>query len=131
MNLLDIGTTWKATSEDQELFEGRDRDSGELKWTGSRVDLVFGISYQDDIEKTEKVLQEVVEAVNAAEITLQPVRRYGVDAAVLYSDIVVPPHAVGFGIDVTPGTGPVAEVPLRQRDDLKRLRPLEIDDVGR
>ena len=42
----------------------------------------------------------------AAEITLQPVRRYGVDAAVLYSDIVVPPHAVGFGIDVTPGTGP-------------------------
>ena len=49
----------------------------------------------------------------AAEITLQPVRRYGVDAAVLYSDIVVPPHAVGFGIDVAPGTGPVAEHPFR------------------
>ncbi len=49
----------------------------------------------------------------AAEITLQPVRRYGVDAAVLFSDIVVPAHAVGFGIDVAPGTGPVAEHPLR------------------
>ncbi len=65
----------------------------------------------------------------AAEITLQPVRRYGVDAAVLYSDIVVPPHAVGFGIDVAPGTGPVAEQPLRGRRDLDRLRPLEVDDV--
>ena len=50
----------------------------------------------------------------AAEITLQPVRRYGVDAAVLYSDIVVPAHAVGFGIDVAPGTGPVADRPVPQ-----------------
>ena len=65
-----------------------------------------------------------------AEITLQPVRRYGVDPAVLYSDIVVPPHAVGFGIDVAPGTGPVAETPLRTRADLQRLRPLEVDDVS-
>ncbi|MEM8747934.1 MAG: uroporphyrinogen decarboxylase family protein, partial [Actinomycetota bacterium] len=65
----------------------------------------------------------------ATEITLQPVRRYGVDAAVLYSDIVVPPHAVGFGIDVEPGTGPVADTPLRTDADLARLRPLEVDDV--
>lgn len=65
----------------------------------------------------------------AAEITLQPVRRYGVDAAVLYSDIVVPPHAVGFGIDVAPGTGPVAERPLRSRTDLIRLRELEESDI--
>ena len=65
----------------------------------------------------------------AAEITLQPVRRYGVDAAVLYSDIVVPAHAVGFGVDVTPGTGPVAEQPLRTRADLSRLRALEFDDI--
>jgi len=65
----------------------------------------------------------------AAEITLQPVRRYGVDAAVLFSDIVVPAHAVGFGIDVAPGTGPVVERPLRSRADLDRLRPLEPDDV--
>ena len=66
----------------------------------------------------------------AAEITLQPVRRYGVDAAVLYSDIVVPPHAVGFGIDVKPGTGPVAEKPIRSRADLERLRPLEPGDIA-
>src|SRR4029078_493314 len=58
----------------------------------------------------------------AAELTLQPVRRYGVDAAVLYSDIVVPAHAVGFGIDVAPGTGPLCEAPLRPPADLDRLR---------
>ncbi|MDQ3542773.1 MAG: uroporphyrinogen decarboxylase [Actinomycetota bacterium] len=66
----------------------------------------------------------------AAEITLQPVRRYGVDAAVLFSDIVVPAHAVGFGIDVAPGTGPVANAPLRRRSDLDRLRMLEPDDIA-
>jgi len=41
-NLLDLGTTWKATSDSGEVFEGRDRASGELKWTGKRVDLIFG-----------------------------------------------------------------------------------------
>lgn len=75
------------------------------------------------------ILQAIKQPDVAAEITLQPVRRYGVDAAVLYSDIVVAPHAVGFGVDVAPGTGPVAEHPLRTRADLARLRPLEFDDV--
>jgi len=42
VNLLDMGTVWKAASEDGDLFEGRDRKNGELKWTGSRIDLVFG-----------------------------------------------------------------------------------------
>jgi uroporphyrinogen decarboxylase len=64
----------------------------------------------------------------ATEITLQPVRRYGVDAAVLFSDIVVPAAAIGFGVDVKPGTGPVVERPLRTRDDLARLRPLEPEE---
>ncbi len=63
----------------------------------------------------------------AAEITLQPVRRHGVDAAVLYSDIVVPAHAIGFGIDVAPGTGPVATTPFRSAADLARVRPLDAD----
>ena len=63
----------------------------------------------------------------STEITLQPWRRYGVDAAVLYSDIVVPAHAVGFGIDVAPGTGPVAAQPFRSAADLDRLRPFEPD----
>ena len=61
----------------------------------------------------------------AAEITLQPVRRYGVDAAILYSDIVVPVHAVGFGVEVVPGVGPVVDEPFRTKDDLARLRPLQ------
>ena len=60
-----------------------------------------------------------------AEITLQPVRRYGVDAAILYSDIVVPVAAIGFGVDVAPGTGPVVERPFERAADLDRLRPLE------
>jgi catalase-peroxidase len=42
VNLLDMSTTWKPASEDAELFEGRDEATGEVKWTGSRVDLVFG-----------------------------------------------------------------------------------------
>ncbi|WP_431982282.1 catalase/peroxidase HPI [Streptomyces qinglanensis] len=42
VNLLDLGTTWRATSEDQSAFEGREAASGEVRWTGSRADLVFG-----------------------------------------------------------------------------------------
>jgi catalase-peroxidase len=42
LNLLDLGTTWKATSEAQETFEGRDRKAGAVKWTGTRADLIFG-----------------------------------------------------------------------------------------
>src|SRR6187401_1069310 len=75
------------------------------------------------------ILQAIERPDLAAEITLQPVRRYGVDAAVLYSDIVVPAYAVGFGIDVAPGTGPVAAAPLRSEADLSRLRPLDPDDI--
>ncbi len=63
----------------------------------------------------------------AAEITMQPVRRHGVDAAILYSDIVVPVAAIGFGVDVAPGTGPVTERPFRSEADLARLRPLEAE----
>jgi uroporphyrinogen decarboxylase len=76
------------------------------------------------------ILEAIKQPELAAEISLQPVRRYGVDAAVLYSDIVVPAHAVGFGIDVKPGTGPVAALPLRSAADLDRLRALEPDDVA-
>jgi uroporphyrinogen decarboxylase len=76
------------------------------------------------------ILDAIKQPELSAEITLQPVHRYGVDAAVLFSDIVVPPHAVGFGIDVKPGTGPVAERPIRGADDLERLRPLDPDDVA-
>ena len=61
----------------------------------------------------------------AAELTLQPVRRYGVDAAILFSDIVVPVAALGVGVDVVPGVGPVVDPPFASAADLARLRPLE------
>ncbi len=64
------------------------------------------------------------------EITLQPVRRYPVDAAILFSDIVVPLKAVGVGIDIKPGVGPVLDSPVRSAADLEQLRPLEPGDVA-
>jgi len=46
INLLDMGTEWKPVSEEKELFEGRDRKTGDIKWTGTRVDLIFGSNAQ-------------------------------------------------------------------------------------
>ncbi len=71
------------------------------------------------------ILEVVARPDLAAELTLQPVHRYGVDAAILFSDIVVPVAAVGFGVDVVAGRGPVVAEPFRQPADLERLRPLE------
>lgn len=71
------------------------------------------------------ILDAIKDPDRATEITLQPVRRYGVDAAILYSDIVVPAHAVGFGVEVTPGVGPEAAEPFASSADLDRLRPLD------
>ena len=71
------------------------------------------------------ILDAIADPDRAAEITLQPVRRYGVDAAILFSDIVVPTHAVGFGVEIVPGTGPVVARPFAARRDLDRLRPLD------
>ena len=83
-----------------------------------------------EIRGNGSILDAIAQPELAAEITLQPVRRHNVDAAVLFSDIVVPVHAAGFGIDVTPGTGPVAEHPFRSQDDLRRLPPLTADDIS-
>jgi uroporphyrinogen decarboxylase len=60
-----------------------------------------------------------------AEITLQPVRRYGVDAAILYSDIMVPLQAAGVDLEIVSGQGPLISQPVRGAADLERLRPLE------
>ncbi|MYY03819.1 uroporphyrinogen decarboxylase [Streptomyces sp. ATexAB-D23] len=64
-----------------------------------------------------------------AEITMQPVRRHKVDAAVYYSDIVVPLKAIGIDLDIKPGIGPVVAEPFRTRADLARLRDLTPEDV--
>ncbi|GAA2426385.1 uroporphyrinogen decarboxylase [Streptomyces glaucus] len=63
------------------------------------------------------------------EITLQPVRRHGVDAAIYFSDIVVPLKAIGVDLDIRPGVGPVVERPVRTRADLAQLRDLAPEDV--
>lgn len=63
------------------------------------------------------------------EITLQPVRRHGVDAAIFFSDIVVPLKAIGVDLDIKPGVGPVVAEPVRTRADLDRLRALDPSDV--
>ncbi len=65
----------------------------------------------------------------ACEITLQPVRRHGVDAAILFSDIMVPLHAAGVGLDIVPGTGPVVHSPVRSTADVMALPVLEPDAV--
>ena len=57
------------------------------------------------------------------EITLQPVRRHGVDAAILFSDIVVPLVAIGVGIDIVAGVGPVVAKPIRDRRGPRRVAP--------
>ncbi|GGB65109.1 uroporphyrinogen decarboxylase [Knoellia flava TL1] len=63
------------------------------------------------------------------EITLQPVRRHKVDAAIFFSDIVVPLAAVGVDLDIVPGTGPVVPAPFRTRADLDRLPDLTPDAI--
>jgi uroporphyrinogen decarboxylase len=63
------------------------------------------------------------------EITLQPVRRYGVDAAIFFSDIVVPLKAIGIDLDIKPGVGPVVASPIRDAAAVDRLRPIEPADV--
>jgi uroporphyrinogen decarboxylase len=64
-----------------------------------------------------------------AEITLQPVRRHGVDAAIFYSDIMVPLAASGVGVEIVAGTGPVIAEPIRRSADLQRIRPLQNGDL--
>ena len=64
----------------------------------------------------------------AAEITLQPVARLGVDAAILFSDIVVPLPPMGIDVDISEGIGPVVSNPVRSRSDVERLRPLVVEE---
>ena len=76
------------------------------------------------LRKEGSILNAIKDPEISTEITLQPIRRYGVDAAILYSDIVVPVHAIGFGVDIKPGVGPVAIDPFKSSLDLNRLRSL-------
>jgi len=63
----------------------------------------------------------------ASEITLQPVRRHGVDAAIFFSDIVIPAKLAGTPVEIVPGRGPVFAEPIRTASDVLRLRPVDPD----
>jgi uroporphyrinogen decarboxylase len=76
------------------------------------------------------MLQACLTPELACEITLQPVRRHGVDAAILFSDIVVPLYAAGVDVDIVPGTGPVLAEPVRTLEDVRRLPVLHAEQVA-
>jgi uroporphyrinogen decarboxylase len=77
----------------------------------------------------QPMLQACMTPELACEITLQPVRRHAVDAAILFSDIMVPLYAAGVGLDIVPGTGPVVDSPVRTTADVMALPVLEPDAV--
>src|SRR3954463_15415249 len=76
------------------------------------------------------MMQACFDADLITEITLQPIRRHGVDAAILFSDIVVPLRASGIELDIVPDVGPVIEHPVRSVADVKAIKPLEPQQVA-
>ena len=81
------------------------------------------------VREGKGMLESCFDADLVAEVTLQPVRRHKVDAAIFFSDIVVPIKAIGVDIDIVPGVGPVITEPIRTAADLKRLRDLQAEDL--
>jgi uroporphyrinogen decarboxylase len=71
------------------------------------------------------ILETCRDPAAAVEITLQPLRRFPVDAAIVFSDIMVPLAGVGIDVRIEPGVGPVVATPIRSPDDVARLRLLE------
>jgi uroporphyrinogen decarboxylase len=78
-----------------------------------------------EVRGERDVLETCREPDVAVEITLQPLRRMPVDAAIVFSDIMVPLAAIGVGVRIEPGVGPIVDQPPRSTADLDRLRPLE------
>ncbi|RUP02148.1 MAG: uroporphyrinogen decarboxylase [Mycobacterium sp.] len=81
------------------------------------------------LRKQHSMLAACFEPEVACEITLQPVRRYGVDAAILFSDIVVPLRAAGVDLDIVPDVGPVIADPIRTAADVDAMKPLDMQAV--
>jgi len=75
------------------------------------------------------MLESCMDADLVTEITLQPVRRYGVDAAIFFSDIVLPLKAVGVDLDIKPGVGPVVATPVRTLADVEAIPDLTPEHV--
>lgn len=81
-------------------------------------------------ERHRSMLESCFNADLVTEITLQPVRRHGVDAAILFSDIVVPLRAAGIDLDIVPDVGPVIAHPIRTSADVAGVKPLEAHQVA-
>lgn len=85
------------------------------------------------LRSKHSMMEACFDAELICEITLQPIRRLGVDAAILFSDIVVPLRAAGIDLDIVPDVGPVIAHPVRTRADVERLRttgPLTVEPVA-
>src|SRR5215475_9050956 len=83
-----------------------------------------------ELRAKNTMMQACFDAELITEITLQPIRRHGVDAAILFSDIVVPLRASGIGLDIVPDVGPVIEHPVRSIADVKAMKALEPQQVA-
>lgn len=81
------------------------------------------------LREQRSMLAACFEPEVACEITLQPVRRYDVDAAILFSDIVVPLRAAGIGVDIVADVGPVIADPVRTAADIESMRPLDAQAI--
>jgi uroporphyrinogen decarboxylase len=79
------------------------------------------------IRETASLVDITRDPALCAEVTLQPVRRLGVDAAILFADITTPFHGIGVDFDIRPGVGPVIERPIRSAADVAALRPFDAD----
>lgn len=82
------------------------------------------------VRGSSTMLEACFDPEMTCEITLQPVRRHGVDAAIFFSDIVIPLAAAGVDIDIVPGTGPVVARPIRDESDVAALPELTPDRLG-
>jgi uroporphyrinogen decarboxylase len=80
-----------------------------------------------EIRGDRDILETCRDPATVVEISLQPLRRMALDAAIIFSDIMVPVEAVGVGVRIVSGTGPVVDEPVRTASDLEGLRPLEPD----
>jgi len=83
-----------------------------------------------ELRAKNTMMQACFDAELITEITLQPIRRHGVDAAILFSDIVVPLRASGIDLDIVPDVGPVIDHPVRGSADVKAMKPLEPEQVA-
>ena len=83
-----------------------------------------------ELRKGVGMLESCFDPELVCEITMQPIRRHGVDAAILFSDIVVPLKAAGVDLDIVPGVGPVIASPVRTEADVRALPRLRPEEVG-